>query len=160
MADVTPTFATDSKAVLKPQVTTSAGGEEAARRSGRRRTKHSKVIGDRAEAIVHASLQKDGLNGLRWLANEGEKPGWDIEYIGKDGRLVAVEVKGTTGSAFTSFEMTDGKWQQAQQLRERYVLYLVSRCASKEPLITKIIDPFGRGDFEIVPVLRRIVARR
>jgi len=73
---------------------------------------------------------------------------------------VAVEVKGTTGSAFASFEMTDGEWEQAQRLRGRYELYLVSKCASTEPVITKIVDPFGRADFDVTPVLWRIVARR
>jgi hypothetical protein len=66
------------------------------------------------------------------------------------------------GSArwFASFEMTDGEWQEAQRLGESYVLYLVAKCATTEPVITKIANPAGRADFEVTPLVWRLVAKR
>lgn len=107
-----------------------------------RHSRYSKQLGDRAEAIVHAHLQASGSRGLVWRSRDGETPGWDIEY--DDAGLMAVEVKGTSADAFTSFEMTAQEWSEAERLRGRYSIYLVSRCASSDPRIAIIPDPFGQ----------------
>jgi len=61
------------------------------------------------------------------VAKEGEKPGWDIHYNDGD-YLVAVEVKGTSGSLFSNIELTAQEWKAAQSLGDRYWLYLVTDC--------------------------------
>jgi hypothetical protein len=42
------------------------------------------MIGDRSEEIVkkhlEATLSLDECKTLRWLANEGEPPGWDFQF--------------------------------------------------------------------------------
>jgi len=52
-------------------------------------------------------------------------PGWDIDYIDKDGVLQRVEVKGTTGAAFTGIQMTRGEFEAAKKHRGNYWLFLV-----------------------------------
>ena len=47
--------------------------------------------------------------------------GWDIEYK-SGGQIIGVEVKATTGSSFSSVELTANEWQAAQRLRQRYRL--------------------------------------
>ena len=46
------------------------------RSTPRRRAKDSKIVGDRAEAIVHDLLCRSNV-GVRWLARDGIAPGWD-----------------------------------------------------------------------------------
>jgi hypothetical protein len=93
-------------------------------------SRNAKMVGDRAEEIVlrylRSQLAEIG-DSLRWVAREGETPGWDIEYVGTNGEIVAVEVKGTAAAAFTSIELTDGEWTAARKLRHRYRLFLVAR---------------------------------
>lgn len=91
-----------------------------------RRSRYSNEIGRRAEKIVYRRLQ-DRYEEVRWLADEGEKPGWDIQY--QDGEdTVRVEVKGSTGEAFTSIELTAREWEAAQEHGDQYWLYLVGNC--------------------------------
>ena len=48
----------------------------------------------------------DQKSTIRWRAQEGYTPGWDIEYADERGNIVAIEVKGTTGYAFPNVELT------------------------------------------------------
>jgi hypothetical protein len=117
---------------------------------GERRSRTSKVVGDRAEEIVLRHLEsrreEDGLTDLVWEANEGRKPGWDIQFYDRDGRLVGVEVKGTSGSAFTSVDLTAREWTEAQNLGAQFHLYLVADCLSTTPKIVAIVDPWRQAD--------------
>lgn len=67
-------------------------------------SKNSKVIGDRGEQIVLEFLKKrlndSEKSTLRWVAQLGEKPGYDIEYIDRNGNKIGVEVKSTVGKSF------------------------------------------------------------
>ena len=67
-----------------------------------KRSKQSKRIGDLGEKIIYKHLtrtlsEQDRLS-LVWVADSGEKPGWDIEYRDSSNNLIAIEVKTTTAS--------------------------------------------------------------
>ncbi|MDP8208104.1 MAG: DUF3883 domain-containing protein [Candidatus Electryonea clarkiae] len=130
--------------------------------SSRRTTNISKKIGDRGEEIVlkylRSELNKDIKSTIRWVADEGEKPGWDIEYTDHD-LIIAIEVKGTTGSFFNNIELTANEWDAAKQLKNRYRLCLVTNCLTKHPVIQVIKNPyslFSEGKLRIKPLLWRI----
>lgn len=122
------------------------GGQESrgSRETYLRRSSYAKEIGDHAENVVlkflAETLSAKELSTLVWVAQQGLKPGWDIQYH-RDGEIVAIEVKGTSGFRFTSIEMTAGEWKAACTLRERYVLCLVSDCLSSRPQIQCITGP-------------------
>ena len=102
-------------------------------------------------------LQKnvEDISGLRWVAQEGETPGWDIEYQTSDKRLIRIEVKSTQSQSIRSVEITANEWRAAKLYRARYRLALVASCLSTEPIIQFIVDPFGafeKGNIELSPV--------
>src|SRR6516165_4690234 len=81
-----------------------------------RRSSFAKAIGNRAEELVLRRL--NGRLGarakVRHVADEGETPGWDIEYLSEAGELNAVEVKATTASTFLNFQLTAGELSAAK----------------------------------------------
>ena len=125
-------------------------------RTGPRRSARSKEVGDRAEAVVVALLRRtlhpEQAATVRWVAAAGETPGWDVEYVGADGELVAVEVKGTTGRSFKAVEVTANEWDAAGRLRERYRLALVARCEGEEPIVEFVDDPAELADGGVLSV--------
>ena len=54
----------------------------------------------------------------------------------------AIEVKGRAGTS--NVEMSANEWTKACNLRERYWLYVVFDCATPEPRLVRVCDPFGR----------------
>ena len=104
-----------------------------------RNSRNAKQIGDRAEKIVKKHLETilspEEKKTLRWLANEGEKPGYDLVYHNIDGLEICIEVKGTTANLFTDFQITINEWNACVKMREQYFLYLVTECYSKNPKI-------------------------
>lgn len=126
---------------------------------GQRRSAYAAKIGQRAEALVYKTLEREGRPGLRWIADEGDKPGWDIQYLDDWGEIVAVEVKATTGARFASIEMTVNEWRACHTMRDRYRLFLVSSCLSDAPLCEVIDDPASlqeRGQLHVSPLSYRI----
>jgi hypothetical protein len=115
--------------------------------SSSRYSKRAKIIGDRCEEIVLKYLEKK-LSGkiksqLRWVADEKEKPGWDIEYKDEKNNLICVEVKGTGGDNFYNFELTERERLAALKHKENYKVYLVSKCFEKKPCI-EILPDFNK----------------
>jgi len=110
-----------------------------------RRSRFAKAVGQRAERVVlqflRQQLDKAEADTLRWVAVQGETPGWDLEYVDSTDRLVAVEVKGTQGPRFLSIDLTKNEWDAACALRDQYWLYLVASCISMEPRIEPVRDP-------------------
>jgi hypothetical protein len=81
-----------------------------------------------------------------------------LEYDDERGERIAVEVKGTTAQQFANVELTAGEWRAAMRLGERYWLYLVADCCSRQPLIQRIQDPaqlVKMGQAEITPTVYR-----
>lgn len=143
---------------VKPSSRSGSGHGGSARRS-----KFSKELGDRGEAVVLDHLRKnlsdDERSTLRWAAQEGEKNGWDIEYQ-SNGNIVGVEVKATGGSYFPSIELTANEWDAAREKRSDYKLALVSRVRTEKPQVEFIDDPFGKADagvFGVEPLSWRFV---
>jgi hypothetical protein len=112
-----------------------------------RKSNQAKLIGDRAEEIVVnwllSTLSPAERSTLRWVARDGEKPGWDIEYVGANGELERIEVKGATTKNLTGVEITANEWRAAAEHRSSYSLILVAECLSSTPTVQLIRDPFA-----------------
>jgi hypothetical protein len=128
-----------------------------------RRSRHSVAIGIRAEEVVVRLLQGEaeamGYQNVRWVATEGEKPGWDIEIIDAQGDLHAIEVKGTSGKVFPSVDLTAAEWQAAEKRREKFWLFLVTECLGKHPKVQRVRDPVSlvqTGILAISPLLWKL----
>lgn len=152
----------EKRALLLPQTHTTKG-EGRSGRSANRNSRYAKQIGDRAEKIVyqHLSNQLDrlGATELCWIAQEGETPGWDIQYLDAHGKLTAIEVKGTSATAFNSVELTRNEWDAARKLGERYYLFLVAECLSISPKFQMVKSPadlVDTGDLTITPLRWRL----
>ena len=159
---------------LKPQVATAPllvakqakekeVGKQRASISNYRRSRFSTVIGNRGEEIIlnhlKETLPSKESTTLKWNAQKGETPGWDIQYMQADGTVVAIEVKSTTGQKFPSIELTANEWSAAESLGSNYWLALVSQVMTDEPIIDLIANPYGRlaqGDFQIKPSIWRL----
>jgi len=135
-----------------------SGAATSGAHSGGRRSKRSKPIGDRGEEIVgdylREILKPEEAETIEWRADEGETPGWDIDYR-SGGQLFAVEVKSTVGPSFLSIELTANEWRAAQRLGANYRLALVADVASTSPRIEFLDDPFKRvtdGAASVEPV--------
>jgi hypothetical protein len=121
--------------------------EKESRKSlGTRRSGQAKVTGDAAEKLFFEFLQKSEPDAslrekIVWVAREGETPGFDIEDRRDKSKPVAYEVKGTTGNAFLSFELTENEMRVAKALGERYVLVLVAGCLGDAPVFEQIVNP-------------------
>ncbi|MFC3802788.1 DUF3883 domain-containing protein [Cohnella sp. GCM10012308] len=124
-------------------------------------TSNSKVIGDRAEEIVlkylsDTLLQEEKVT-LRWLAKDGETPGYDVSYVNQQDETICIEVKGTTSKAFLSFNITINEWMAAERERDNYFIYLVAECFSAFPSIQVIKNPFELcKDWSLKPLAYRV----
>jgi hypothetical protein len=124
-----------------------------------RRNKRSKQIGDWAEEIVFKFLQNNpetpsnmpALNPRKdviWTARAGDKPGYDLSYTSTKGKTVGVEVKGTSSKKMTSFELTSNEWKKAKELKNNYVIALVSSVEKDKPGLEFIVNPYKKLDAE------------
>ena len=113
------------------------------------RSRASKKVGDAGEKIVFGYEQKRlielGLEDLsshvRWLADEGEHPGYDILSYNEDGSERWIEVKTSKGSAISVIEITENERKTAEAAPEgRYWIYLVTKVFTR-PQLTPIQDP-------------------
>lgn len=69
-------------------------------------------------------------------------PGFDLLSVRPHGETRGIEVKGRAGTA--QIEVLDNEWAKACNLRERYWLYVVYDCATPNPRLVRVRDPFGR----------------
>jgi hypothetical protein len=129
----------------------------------RRLSLYAKLVGERAEEIVikylGETLLSNEKDSIRWISKGGEKPGWDIEYVDSARGLVAIEVKGTTGDSFPNVEITSNEWAAANELRDRYWIYLVSGCFELSPQIQRLQNPVRLqelGTLQATPILWKI----
>jgi hypothetical protein len=129
----------------------------------RRLSLYAKTVGDRAEEIVikflEKSLPQNEKSTIRWISQAGETPGWDISYYNAENQLVAIEVKGTTGDSFPNIEITANEWNAANELQERYWIYLVTGSLGINPQIQRIQNPAKlkeSGILNVTPILWKI----
>jgi hypothetical protein len=74
-------------------------------------------------------------------------PGFDLRSLRPAGRHGpaherAIEVKGRAGSG--AVEVSENEWAKACNLRGRYWLYVAFDCATPQPRLVKVQDPFGK----------------
>jgi hypothetical protein len=129
--------------------------------SARPNSKRAKQIGDLAErlAIEFIKAEIPGAHGVRHVAFEGDKPGWDIEYFDAAKTLQRVEVKGTVAAAFPNFQLTAGELNAALKWGQTYWLFLIARCEGRS-IITRINNPAAMlgSEWNAEPVAFRIWA--
>lgn len=125
-----------------------------------RYSRSAKLIGDRAEEIVLRWLTatQPSATAIRWVAKEGQTPGWDIEFVDGAGAFVAVEVKGTSGPRVENFEITANELLAMHSRRSKYWLVLVADCLGTSPQVEVIADPASQLGAALVaePVRWRI----
>jgi hypothetical protein len=111
----------------------------------RRLSRRAREIGCAAEQAFYAYLLSNESDTKRreqivWVANRGETPGYDIEDR-RESPSIAYEVKGTTGAAFPSFDITANELESAEALGDRYFIVLVSGCMGATPKFDLIQNP-------------------
>lgn len=127
-------------------------------KSGYRRSKRSKAIGDWAEraALKYIQDQVAGCSDCVHRADIGETPGWDIDYRDASGALQRVEVKGTVAAAFSGVELTVNELTASRTHGAAYWLCLVAGCETPTPKLQMIQDPaamLAAGDWSATPVV-------
>ena len=113
---------TTSKSLIIPPRSSKGGGGTGNYRISER----AKEIGDWAEKVVMRYIE-NSVAGSRNCVHRptlGETPGWDIDYIDDTGELQRVEVKGTTGAAFTGVEMTANELDAARKYLSKLLAIL------------------------------------
>jgi SNF2 family DNA or RNA helicase len=99
------------------------------------------------EEAAGATVQDVSRPNLARRAGLTEQPGFDLRSL----RPVsvrgpaedrAIEVKGRAAAG--AVEVTENEWAKACNLRDRYWLYVVFDCATSQPRLVKVQDPFGR----------------
>ncbi len=158
IGDVVLTPAPTGGSLLTTVSRTGMPGEPARTRVPARRSRFANQIGHHAELLVRRELERQGKKGVRHLSAEGLIPGYDLEYRDR-GRLVAIEVKGTTGRQFTNFELTEREREAAELHGRAYQVWLVAGVGSTQPTFEVIEDPtrrFERGDWTKTPLLWRV----
>lgn len=71
-----------------------------------------------------------------------DHPGFDLLSVRPQEQKRGIEVKGRAGTA--QIEVLDNEWAKACNLRERYWLYVVYDCATPNPRLVRVRDPFGK----------------
>lgn len=119
------------------------------------RTHRAKIIGDKGERIVLHYLRGNfDHKKIRWLANEGETPGYDIELIDKKSQRYGIEVKSTTNRKMNNFQLTINEYEAIKQLREKYILAIVTNVETENPEISflyNVFDKIHEGALTLTP---------
>lgn len=94
------------------------------------------------EISAGAHVQDVSTPPLALKAGLVEHPGFDLlSHRPVDGKM-AIEVKGRAGVG--DVELSENEWVQACNHRDRYWLYVVFSCASPNPRLLRVRDPFGK----------------
>lgn len=106
-----------------------------------RYSRNAKKIGDRAEELVCRYLKEKGYLNVRWEADLGNKPGYDISCETSTGMKLHIEVKGTVSNKITNFILTDGELKAAMKLKENYYMAFVVNCLSVNAQVELVANP-------------------
>jgi hypothetical protein len=79
---------------------------------------------------------------LALAAGLGESPGFDLlsRRAGRPERCIEVKGRAAVGDV----ELTENEWAKACNLRDRYWLYVVFNCATPQPRLLRVQDPFQK----------------
>jgi len=100
--------------------------------------KIARAFEEAAGATVHDVHTPD----LSRAAGLAENPGFDLLSVRAEGEKRAIEVKGRAGTG--DVEVSANEWAKACNLRDGYWLYAVYDCATPNPRLVRVQDPFGR----------------
>ncbi|HVI55868.1 MAG TPA: DUF3883 domain-containing protein [Luteibacter sp.] len=147
--------------LFKPVMKRVRGSLISAPSQSRRLSLRAKMIGDAGElaTIEHlrVTLPPSQAATVRWVANDGQTPGWDIEHLDEHGQLVRIEVKSTVGETFPSFDMTANELYASEQHGPAYHLYLVANCLSPGRRRLQVVrDPYKEFAGLFVPSVYRV----
>jgi len=78
---------------------------------------------------------------LARMAGLPENPGFDLLSIRPENEKWAIEVKGRSGKG--DVEISANEWAKACNMRQDYWLYAVYECATPNPRLVRVQDPFG-----------------
>ena len=90
------------------------------------------------EATVADVSQPSGARA----AGLSDYPGFDLLATDSDGSKRHIEVKGRAGRA--EIRMEDNEWKAACHLDDEFWLYVVYNCATPNPQLLRVQDPFRR----------------
>ncbi|PFH86460.1 DUF3883 domain-containing protein [Bacillus sp. AFS088145] len=122
-------------------------------------SRNAKKIGDRAEQVVLKFLKNHNYKNIRWVANEGEKPGYDISCVDHTGLEIYIEVKGTSTSKFNDFIITNNELSTAEKLGDSFYIYFVTNCLSKTPKVQSFQNPYKKiasSKWELTPLSYKV----
>ena len=109
--------------------------------------RHDAKVEQIAMDIAWAWEEADGalvkdvhLPDLAREAGLSDNPGFDLLSIRPDGAERGIEVKGRAGTG--DVEVSANEWAKACNLRDRYWLYAVYDCATVNPQLVRVQDPF------------------
>jgi len=150
-----------SAILFAPTMKVARGASISGASQSRRISRRAKMIGDAGElaAVEHLRATLPALQAatVRWVASDGQTPGWDIEYLSDCGELVRIEVKSTVGDTFTSFDMTANELFAAKEHGASYHLYLIANCLSPaRRRLQIVIDPVSVFDGLFAPSVYRV----
>jgi hypothetical protein len=94
------------------------------------------------EEAAGSRVQDVSTPPLAVRAGLTEHPGFDLLADRPAEGRRAIEVKGRAGIG--EVELTENEWVQACNHRDRYWLYVVFDCASPNPRLVRVQDPFGK----------------
>ena len=97
-------------------------------------------IASQAEAERDATVQDVSRPELARQAGLPDYPGFDLLSSHPSGEVRNIEVKGRAGR--TSVQMEANEWKQACHLGKGYWLYVVFDCATPQPRLYRVRDPF------------------
>ena len=94
------------------------------------------------EESLGAVVQDVSTPAAALAAGLEERPGFDLLSTRPGAQALCIEVKGRAGVG--DIELTENEWVKACNLREQYWLYVVFDCASAQPRLLRVQDPFHK----------------
>lgn len=94
------------------------------------------------EEACGAIVRDVSTAALAMKAGLGEHPGFDLHSRHPDGTERCIEVKGR--AEIGDIDVSENEWAKACNLRDQYWLYVVYSCASPNPRLLRVQNPFGK----------------
>ena len=130
----------EPRAPRKPRGTGSGAGSD-------RLSQQSKKVGDAGERIAFeyemGKVRRLGFDDtqVRWLARDGETPGWDITSLNDAGEPIYIEVKASMGPKMGGLLITANERIAALEHGSHYHLYLVTDVMKLPLGLKSSLDP-------------------
>jgi hypothetical protein len=93
------------------------------------------------EEAVGAKVLDVHTPDLARTAGLPDNPGFDLFSLRSENEKLAIEVKGRTGTG--DIEVSANEWAKACNMRQGYWFYVVYDCATPNPRLVRVQDPFG-----------------